>query len=337
MIPRRCSSCAAPTGAGDRFCESCGQRLLPTSQWLSSTTRGGTCAFCTSGDIDRDGYCGECGRRRSPGRDRVELDLGSIAAVTDRGPHRRRNEDAAGIGRAGSAIAGIVCDGIASTVRADEAAHAAVNAGIVALARDLSDGASPAVAARASFRHALAAVTVVGERLGTETPPSCTYASAIAKDGTIVVCWVGDSRIYWLPARDEDGGPVCLTVDDSLAGQLAAAGLRVAADLGADGAALIRWLGADADNVEPHLGSLHPAGPGRLVLCSDGLSRYLAGPADLVGGRAEQPGAAARRLAQTALDAGGHDNITVIVIDVQSRAGPDGSHHPTIPEGGSRP
>ncbi|MFC7485018.1 hypothetical protein ACFQX7_40135 [Luedemannella flava] len=57
-----------------------------------------------------------------------------------------------------------------------------------------------------------------------------------------------------------------------------------------------------------------PPGPGRLVLCSDGLSRYLTGPVDLAPVATEEPGAAARRLTQFALDAGGVDNIAVVVL-----------------------
>lgn len=345
MSVHQCRACTAAVAASDHFCEACGQDLRPGPQWLSSTTPGAVCAACANASIDPDGYCERCGRRRVPGRARVELDLGCVVAVTDRGPCRPRNEDAAGIGRSGRAIVGIVCDGVASTVRADDAAHAAVDAGIVALVRDLESGASPEGAALAAFREAQAAVSAVADRRGAGhgAPPSCTYVCAVVTMGapgqpsdqylsgadgsrspaTVTVCWVGDSRAYWVPSASGPG-PTCLTIDDSLIGQMAAAGIECGPEIGARGTALIRWVGADAADVEPHLRSVRLGGPGRLVLCSDGLSRYLTGPADLAVAETGSPGAAARDLTRIALDAGGQDNITVVVVDVAPDPDPVG-------------
>lgn len=52
------------------------------------------------------------------------------------------------------------------------------------------------------------------------------------------------------------------------------------------------------------------------VLCSDGLSDYLPSPKTLALLRRESPAPTAHALLQHALAAGGHDNITVIVIEV---------------------
>jgi serine/threonine protein phosphatase PrpC len=107
-----------------------------------------------------------------------------------------------------------------------------------------------------------------------------------------------------------------LTTDDSLAGQLAAAGVPVAAQpQDRSAGALIRWLGADARDTDPHLASIQPGGPGRVLVCSDGLFRYRPGPAELAA--ATPPGApldTARSLVRLALDAGGQDNVTVAVL-----------------------
>jgi serine/threonine protein phosphatase PrpC len=81
-----------------------------------------------------------------------------------------------------------------------------------------------------------------------------------------------------------------------------------------------RWLGADAGDLGPHIASFEPPGPGVLLLCSDGLWNYqpdadalarLAMPRALT----DLPGATAELLA-FALNAGGHDNITIILIAV---------------------
>jgi serine/threonine protein phosphatase PrpC len=154
---------------------------------------------------------------------------------------------------------------------------------------------------------------------------------------TITVGWVGDSRAYWLPDPGPDSGadsgtaglaaqtvrreagPLCLTTDDSLAGQLAAAGIPVAAAPQAGPAtALVRWLGADAQDTEPHLVSIRPERSGRVLVCSDGLFRYLPTAAELAAAAVQDPPgtplALAQMLVRLALDAGGQDNVSVAVL-----------------------
>lgn len=156
--------------------------LRPVPRWASSTTPGGACSSCGNTRIDADGFCENCGHRKAAGLDRVELELDGVVAITDRGPRRRRNEDAVGIGQVGDYLAIIVCDGVASTARADVAAHAAVDAGIVAILRALAEGESADCAVRASFGAALAAVALLGESSG-DTAPSCTFVSAVVAAG----------------------------------------------------------------------------------------------------------------------------------------------------------
>jgi serine/threonine protein phosphatase PrpC len=84
---------------------------------------------------------------------------------------------------------------------------------------------------------------------------------------------------------------------------------------------ITRWLGEDAPAGAPAVSAFVPARPGRLVLCSDGLWNY-ASQVDEFGalvqaqGAEAAPVAVARALVDCALSRGGHDNITVAVIDV---------------------
>jgi serine/threonine protein phosphatase PrpC len=147
--------------------------------------------------------------------------------------------------------------------------------------------------------------------------PAATYASAVV-DGTVVtVCWLGDSRVYWLAA---DGpGSRCLTTDDSLAEELVAAGRTVEEAMASPQAHVItRWLGADLPEPEPHVARFEPPGQGVVLLCSDGLWNYqheatelaaMALPAALT-----DPPAAAAALVKFAVDAGGADNITTVLM-----------------------
>ena len=94
----------------------------------------------------------------------------------------------------------------------------------------------------------------------------------------VALCWLGDSRAYWLGAG---AGAVAqrLTTDDSLAEEMIAAGLLLEAEAAASPQAHVvtRWVGADLAAAAPHLASFRPPGPGVLLLCSDGLWNYAPG------------------------------------------------------------
>jgi PPM family protein phosphatase len=361
-----CPSCASAVAETDRFCERCGTLLRPGPQrwiaWRSSAAPAAPCAGC-GGTVGAEGYCDTCGRPLAAGHDRVELDLPGVAAVTDRGLARRRNEDAVAIGRAGPAPApiggsagfgaaggsagsgdegaagfvsvAVVCDGVSSSVRSDTASLAAVEAGIVALLRALADGAAAGTATEAGALAAAAAVSALPGARASRNPPSTTYVSAVVTERDVTVGWVGDSRAYWLP--DDPAQARMLTIDDSLAARRAAAGVPAPDGAHADprSVALLRWVGADAPDQAPQVVRFVPAGPGRVLLCSDGLSRYFGtathlaaavpvepshvAPVDGSGGDGDGDGeptgaTVARVLTRAALDAGGRDNITVVVL-----------------------
>ena len=287
----------------------------PVVSWLSSRGSAQACPGCGTAGPGEGGYCDHCGRRWLAGRDRAELDLGVVAGVTDRA-RRRRNEDAFAIGRLDAGSAAVVCDGVSTSARSDVAANAAAEAGIAALLAALDAGAEPEAATAQAARAAAYAVRAVAEPHDQDAPPSCTYVSAVVTAETVTVGWIGDSRAYWLGAAPGDAA--CLTIDDSLAGRLAA-GRPAPPAPGADprSRALIRWLGADSSDEEPDVTTVRPIGPGRLVLCSDGLSHYLSEPEAMAAAVAGPPAApvdVARSLTRTALDAGGHDNIAVVVL-----------------------
>lgn len=278
------------------------------------------CAGCGGTEFDADGWCDTCGRRAPVLADHDELDLGAAGAgVTDIGHRHRRNEDAMGIVAMSRATVAVVCDGVSTSSRPDAAAAAAIAAALPALWAALESGGSPSGAIRMAARAAQAAVTALATRgprgRAEANPPSCTLAAAVLTGTEVTVGWLGDSRAYWLPGGDDP--PTCLTADDSLAGRLGPAAAAVPALTSSPYAtALLRWLGADAPDARPHLATLRPPGAGRVILCSDGLSRYLSGPDDLAAARggSDDPLATARALVDFALARGGGDNVTVVVL-----------------------
>ena len=130
----------------------------------------------------------------------------------------------------------------------------------------------------------------------------------------VYVAFVGDSRAY----RLRDGAIEQLTEDHSLANDLIRAKALLPEDLDAFPYknVIVRALGLQAQvEVDSFYRSARPGD--RYLLCSDGLS-------DLVKNNrigeilSSNPGAeaAAEVLAEEAMDAGGNDNITVLVVDI---------------------
>jgi serine/threonine protein phosphatase PrpC len=147
--------------------------------------------------------------------------------------------------------------------------------------------------------------------------PTRQTTSAVVDGTAVTVCWLGDSRVYWLAA---DGpGSRMLTRDDSVAEEMVASRLASVAEAMASPQAhvITRWLGADLPAPEPHVARFEPEGPGVVLVCSDGLWNYRPEPAGLAAmalpAVQADPLAAALALVKFAVDAGGADNITAVL------------------------
>jgi serine/threonine protein phosphatase PrpC len=276
--------------------------------------------------------------RRPPERDHQETDLGTAAAVSDRGLRHRRNEDAYALASNGTRFAVVVCDGVSSTPNPDDASAAAAQAALAVLEpvlsgadwpdeADLSEVMTRAVEAAGEAAAAVVTTeTDIQAAYGQAAHPSTTLVAALSAPERTVLGSIGDSRAYWLGV--DPGLSRRLTVDDSWAEQAIATGVPVEAAYRAPGAHVItRWLGADAESSTPNLATADLDGPGLLVVCSDGLWNYFEEPAaleELIA--AAPPGATpldlARHLVDAALAAGGSDNVTVAVVPRPTAAHP---------------
>jgi serine/threonine protein phosphatase PrpC len=283
-----CTACHAPLQPGDRFCEHCGARVEEVPQ---------------------------------PSR-RTELDLGRAAAVSDQGLVHHRNEDAFHLELSGEGdVAVVVCDGISSASAGNVAARDAAQAAGKVLSKAIADPAGDVGAAMLKAIESArgAVIEVEWTTRSKRVDPSCTLVSAVCRDDEIVIGWVGDSRAYWLDHEQ----PRQLTVDDSFAQEGIAKGLLTPEQAARSPFlhSITHWVGPDAPERPPRTVTLRPDRPGRLLLCTDGLWNYAPTPEELATivdrlppGAA--PAAIARALADTAVDRGGHDNITVAVVDV---------------------
>ncbi|MGC0331945.1 serine/threonine protein phosphatase PrpC [Streptomyces sp. SAI-170] len=289
------------------------------------------CVACRAGRVDGDGYCENCGHAQPRERDHMEQECGPVAAVSDRGLRHHRNEDAFAVARAAlpdgtPAVLAVVCDGVSSATRPDEASLAASQAASESLLAALPRGTHPQTAMHEAIVAASHAVNSLADEPETarehaphQNAPACTIVGAVVTAGLLVVGWVGDSRAYWVPL-DRSAPAARLTEDDSWAAQMVAAGLMSEAEAYADerAHAITGWLGADAYELEPHTASFKPDRPGVVIVCTDGLWNYAEAAEEMADAvpqdAAVRPLHSARVLVGHALDGGGHDNVTVAVV-----------------------
>ena len=142
----------------------------------------------------------------------------------------------------------------------------------------------------------------------------CTATCAIIENNRMAIAHVGDSRIYLLHA----GTLVRITRDHSYVEELVDAG-EITADearVHPSRSIITRALGSDPDMYADHF-TLDVSTGDRVILCSDGLSSMVPDKdIEELSVSSVTPQAAADTLVSAALTAGGHDNVTVIVVDV---------------------
>ena len=293
----------------------------------------GLAAICheCGGEVAPDGYCTQCGAKAPSLRDHfTEQPATWVAAVCDRGIRHSRNEDAVALdarAEPGSHAVLVVCDGVSNSVDSDVASLAAARAARDVLTRSSPSGIGTAAARVAATAQALeAAVDAANDAVisrtvaGPGNPASCTFVAGVLDASLLVVGWVGDSRVYWLP---DQGEALLLTVDDSYAAEQIAGGVaRAEAESGPQAHAITRWLGSDAPDHTPRTTSLEVSQPGWVLVCSDGLWNYSSEPlamaalvAELSAG-SQAPLELAAALVDWANAQGGVDNITAALARV---------------------
>jgi PPM family protein phosphatase len=139
-----------------------------------------------------------------------------------------------------------------------------------------------------------------------------TLVAVAVSEERATIAHVGDSRVY----RFRNGELELLTQDHSFIAEQVRQGLMSAAEAAHSRLqnVLLRAVGVDAQvEVEVNEELFHD--DDTLLLCSDGLTKELS-DAQIAGVLAstDEPETAADRLVRLANDAGGSDNITVIVL-----------------------
>lgn len=152
---------------------------------------------------------------------------------------------------------------------------------------------------------------------GTGTTLTGVYLETQTDEPHWVTLNIGDSRVYLL----RDGEIVQVTTDHSVVQELIAAG-RLSPEEAENhpyGNVITRAVGP-SDSVKPDYLRLDVLDGDRFVICSDGLTKELTdfGIRHFLEANAD-PAAAVEAMMAAALENGGRDNISIVVLDVIRR------------------
>ena len=239
----------------------------------------------------------------------------AAAAVSDRGRKRPSNEDAFGF----SVEQGVylVCDGMGGAAAGEIASSLAVDE----MLRMLSQGAQAdngAHAASAPFvvERAIAAANEAiysrSQRSENLNGMGTTLVGLLVDERRVWAMNVGDSRCYRLRGRRLEQ----ITLDHSLVEEQVRLGRMTRADALRSPLrnVITRALGTQSQ-VTPDIFELEPEPGDLFLLCSDGLTRELNDGFIEALLSADLPlEVACSRLVDAAKKAGGHDNITCILV-----------------------
>jgi serine/threonine protein phosphatase PrpC len=229
----------------------------------------------------------------------------AAAGLTDPGLTRQGNEDALLI----EAPLYAVADGMGGH-RAGEIASRVALGELLASAPRTVDAKSLARAVRAANRAVIESAAKSRGRTGMGT----TLTAAMVDGTYVTVAHVGDSRAYLV----HDGRLTRITEDHSMVADLVRQGTITEEDarFHPQRSVITRALGSDPEMVAD-VYEVHASAGDRLLLTTDGLTGMI--PDDYICDLLMQerdPAAAAAKLVEAANRAGGYDNITVIVVDL---------------------
>ncbi len=229
----------------------------------------------------------------------------SSAGLTDPGLTRSQNEDGLLVEPPLYAVA----DGMGGH-RAGEIASRDALVALFENAPRQADGNALGRAIRAANR----AVIESAAKSRTRTGMGTTLTAAMVDGTRILVAHVGDSRAYLLHA----GELTRITEDHSMVADLVRRGTITEEDarFHPQRSVITRALGSDPDMAADLFEVTATAGD-RMLLATDGLTSMI--PDDYIAeilAQERDPAEAAAKLIEAANRAGGYDNITVVIVDI---------------------
>ncbi len=250
-----------------------------------------------------------------------------VAVLSDAGLARETNEDSVKIYdadhlvRAGGRLF-IVADGVGGDQHGQLASQVAVDQVgemYYAYMQEYPD-ARPAHALKLAIEQANRVIFDRALSLGVPEQMGTTIAAVVLRPDRLSIAWVGDSRVYLV--QGDTGTIQQLTYDHKVVAEQVRQGVLTEEEaiFHPNRTMLSRCLGHQPQvEVDVLAGEVLPDDV--LVLCSDGLTRYIT-EAELAAQvrSGENLNVVARRLVSLANDRGGMDNISIIIVRLEATA-----------------
>jgi protein phosphatase len=234
-------------------------------------------------------------------------------AATNIGKVRERNEDALLIDEDLGLY--IVADGMGGHAGGKEASSCCVTSVRDSLYQQFAAGCIDRRAAprrmTGAVEHANREVRKLGKKDKSLRGCGTTVTALQFVDDLAWIAHVGDSRCYHL----QDGDLWLLTADHTVCAERVRAGFDRLEDVSEQDHMLMRAVGTDTD-IQIDVLRVPVGLRDRFLLCSDGLTLHLSPREIRETMNATQGQATVDAFVGTALDRGGEDNITVVVVEM---------------------
>ncbi len=285
------------------------------------------CLRCSTPNQPLAHYCIGCGASLSVPEDfDPTYPVPRVSAISDRGRVRGNNEDRVGLWARQGVVLAVVADGMGGAAAGEEASRLVLEAiqaeflgamrGCETL-RELSDE-EVADKLRTTIRRANRAILERAEEYPAYQGMGTTVTLAFVHSPRVIIAHVGDSRAYLV--NGQNGWINQVTDDHSFVEALLASGhiTHEQAAVHPMRNVLYRALG-QVEDVEADLYSRQLAEGDWLVLCSDGLTRHVK-PFEIaqLATCGSTPAEAAQALIALANQRGGEDNISAVMIKMES-------------------
>lgn len=210
----------------------------------------------------------------------------------------------------------IVADGVGGAAKGEVASHFAADTVVYEYYNN--EEVPPAERLARAMQYASREIFNHSQENGKFTRMATTMVAALVLQNNLIVAHVGDSRLYLI----REGKIKQITRDHSVVAEMVRNGAMTEEEARTSKAKnrISRSIGGEAD-VQVDVSAPIPLNLNdRILLCSDGLTRYLDGETLMAATLKGEVETVSKELVKCANDQGGADNVSVVLLEIVEKA-----------------